>query len=65
MPTTVTLDHLRSYAVACNLFRPASPLRVVNRLGYVQHGPIRAPARAQALIRWRVWPPRRPPAAPL
>ena len=50
MPTAVTLDHLRRYAIARSLFRPTSLLRAVNRLGYVQYDPIRAPARAQDLM---------------
>jgi len=50
MATTVTLDHLRRYAIARSLFRPTSLLRAVNRLGYLQYDPIRAPARAQDLI---------------
>lgn len=50
MPTTVTLDHLRRYAIARSLFRPTSLLRAVNRIGYLQYDPIRAPARAQDLI---------------
>ncbi len=50
MPTAVTLDHLRRYAIARSLFQPTSLLRAVNRLGYVQYDPIRAPARAQDLM---------------
>ena len=50
VPTAVTLDHLRRYAIARSLFRPTSVLRAVNRLGYLQYDPIRAPARAQDLI---------------
>ena len=50
VPSAVTLDHLRRYAIARSLFRPTSLPRAVNRLGYVQYDPIRAPARAQDLI---------------
>lgn len=50
MPTTVTLDHLRRYAVARSLFRPTRLRRAVEKLGFVQFDPIRAPARAQDLM---------------
>lgn len=56
MPTKqITLAHLRSYAVARTLFRPSSLQRAIDRLGFVQADPIRAPARAQDLtLRHRV-----------
>ena len=52
---TIGLQELRSYAVARSLFRPTSLVRAINKLGYVQADPIRAPARAQDLtLRHRV-----------
>ncbi len=51
----ITLDHLRSYAVANSLFTPTTLQRALHRLGFVQADPIRAPARAQDLtLRHRV-----------
>ncbi|MDH5824669.1 crosslink repair DNA glycosylase YcaQ family protein [Luteimonas sp. RD2P54] len=51
----LTLDHLRRYAVARTLFRPTTLMRAIERLGFVQADPIRAPARAQDLtLRHRV-----------
>lgn len=51
----LTLDHLRRYAVARSLFRPTTLMRAIERLGFVQADPIRAPARAQDLtLRHRV-----------
>jgi uncharacterized protein YcaQ len=51
----VTLDHLRSYALARSLFAPTSLARAIHKLGFVQADPIRAPARAQDLtLRHRV-----------
>jgi uncharacterized protein len=47
---TLTLDQLRRYAVARTLFTPTTLSRAINRLGFVQADPIRAPARAQDLI---------------
>ncbi|MCW7539745.1 winged helix DNA-binding domain-containing protein [Aquabacterium sp. A7-Y] len=46
----ITLDHLRRYAVARTLTSPTTLLRAIDRLGFVQADPIRAPARAQDLI---------------
>jgi uncharacterized protein len=48
MPTT--LDDLRRFAVARSLFAPRSLKHAVNKLGFVQADPIRAPARAQDLM---------------
>jgi uncharacterized protein YcaQ len=45
-----TLDDLRRYAVARTLFKPTTLARAIDRLGFVQADPIRAPARAQDLI---------------
>jgi uncharacterized protein len=51
----ITLDHLRRYAVARSLFTPTTLPRAIDRLGFVQADPIRAPARAQDLtLRQRV-----------
>jgi|688.fasta_scaffold131549_2 uncharacterized protein YcaQ len=50
-----TLDQLRAYAVARSLFAPTTLARALERLGFVQADPIRAPARAQDLtLRHRV-----------
>ncbi|HKT81112.1 MAG TPA: crosslink repair DNA glycosylase YcaQ family protein [Vicinamibacterales bacterium] len=50
-----TLDDLRRYAVARSLFPPTTLARAIERLGFVQADPIRAPARAQDLtLRHRV-----------
>jgi len=46
----LTLDDLRRFAVAHSLFTPTTLKRALNRLGFVQADPIRAPARAQDLI---------------
>ena len=45
-----TLDQLRRYAVGRTLPRPTSLKSAIERLGFVQADPIRAPARAQDLI---------------
>ncbi|WP_457096723.1 DNA glycosylase AlkZ-like family protein [Lysobacter sp. P5_B9] len=51
----ITLDQLRRYAVARSLFKPTTLARAIERLGFVQADPIRAPARAQDLtLRHRV-----------
>ena len=51
----VTLADLRRFAVARSLFPPTTLKRAVERLGFVQADPIRAPARAQDLtLRHRV-----------
>ncbi len=51
----ITLDHLRSFAVSRTLFTPTTLQRALNRMGFVQADPIRAPARAQDLtLRHRV-----------
>lgn len=55
MSRAVTLDDLRRYAVARTLFKPTTLGRAIERLGFVQADPIRAPARAQDLtLRHRV-----------
>ena len=51
----ITLDQLRRYAVARSLFKPTTLKRAIDKLGFVQADPIRAPARAQDLtLRHRV-----------
>jgi uncharacterized protein len=51
----LTLDHLRRYAIARSLFKPTTLKRAIEKLGFVQADPIRAPARAQDLtLRHRV-----------
>ncbi len=55
MPRSLTLDDLRRYAIARSLFKPTTLPRAIERLGFVQADPIRAPARAQDLtLRHRV-----------
>jgi uncharacterized protein len=50
-----TLDHLRRYAIARSLFKPMALPKAIEKLGFVQADPIRAPARAQDLtLRHRV-----------
>jgi uncharacterized protein len=52
---TVTLEHLRRYAIARSLFKPTTLPQAIKKLGFVQADPIRAPARAQDLtLRHRV-----------
>jgi uncharacterized protein YcaQ len=54
MPT-LTLAHLRRYAVSRTLFKPTTLGKAITKLGFVQADPIRAPARAQDLtLRHRV-----------
>jgi uncharacterized protein YcaQ len=51
----ITLADLRRFAVAQSLFPPTTLRRALDRLGFVQADPIRAPARAQDLtLRHRV-----------
>ena len=51
----VSLADLCRYAVASSLFQPTTLKRAIERLGFVQADPIRAPARAQDLtLRHRV-----------
>ncbi len=51
----ITLNHLRRYALARSLFKPTTLKRAIDKLGFVQADPIRAPARAQDLtLRHRV-----------
>jgi uncharacterized protein YcaQ len=46
----ITLEDLRRFAVARSLFQPTTLKRALQRMGFVQADPIRAPARAQDLI---------------
>jgi uncharacterized protein len=51
----LTLDDLCRYAIARSLFAPTTLARAIDKLGFVQADPIRAPARAQDLtLRHRV-----------
>jgi uncharacterized protein len=50
VPSAITLDLLRTYAVARSLFAPTTLPRALERLGFVQADPIRSPARAQDLV---------------
>jgi uncharacterized protein YcaQ len=46
----ITLQDLRRFTVARNFSTPTTLKRALNRMGFVQADPIRAPARAQDLI---------------
>ena len=46
----ITIEELRRRAVGATLFPPTTLQRAVEKLGFVQCDPIRAPARAQDLI---------------
>jgi uncharacterized protein len=46
----ITIDELRRFAVARSLFKPTTLHRALDRMGFVQADPIRAPARAQDLM---------------
>jgi uncharacterized protein YcaQ len=48
--TPLTLDDLRWFAVERSLFGPTTLRKALERMGFVQADPIRAPARAQDLI---------------
>ncbi len=51
----ITLPQLRRFALARSLFTPTTLAAAIDRLGFVQADPIRAPARAQDLtLRHRV-----------
>ena len=51
----IDLAQLRRYALARSLFEPTSLSRAIQKLGFVQADPIRAPAAAQDLtLRHRV-----------
>ncbi|MDQ6618228.1 MAG: winged helix DNA-binding domain-containing protein, partial [Pseudomonadota bacterium] len=55
MPAALRIEDLRRYAVARSLFVVTTPARAIERLGFLQADPIRAPARAQDLtLRHRV-----------
>src|SRR5262245_27575732 len=46
----ISLEDLRRFAVERSLFAPTTLPRALERLGFVQADPIRAPARAQDMI---------------
>jgi len=46
----ITLDDLRRFAVGRSLFPPTTLRRALDKMGFVQADPIRAPARAQDLM---------------
>jgi uncharacterized protein len=50
MRRPITVEDLRRFAVARSLFAPTTLKRALDKLGFVQADPIRAPARAQDLI---------------
>src|SRR5450432_3877046 len=51
----ISSNILRRYAIARSLFKPTTLKRAIDKLGFVQADPIRAPARAQDLtLRHRV-----------
>lgn len=50
MSRDITLDDLKRYAIARSLFKPTTLPRAIEKLGFVQADPMRAPARAQDLI---------------
>lgn len=53
--SVLNLNHLRRYALARSLFAPTTLPKALQRLGFVQADPLRAPARAQDLtLRHRV-----------
>jgi uncharacterized protein len=55
LPMPITPADLRRFAVARSLFPPTTLNRALDRMGFVQADPIRAPARAQDLtLRHRV-----------
>ncbi len=47
---TLTVEALRAHAIAHTFFKPTTLRVAIERLGFVQADPIRAPARAQDLI---------------
>jgi uncharacterized protein YcaQ len=51
----ISIEQLRTYAIARSFFKPTTLRNAIERLGFVQADPIRAPARAQDLtLRHRV-----------
>jgi hypothetical protein len=50
MTASLTLADLRHFAIARSLFSPTTLREAIERLGFLQADPIRAPARAQDLI---------------
>ena len=47
---SITAEDLRWFTVSRSLFQPTTLKRALQRMGFVQADPIRAPARAQDLI---------------
>src|SRR5689334_23854860 len=47
---SITAEDLRRFTVSRSLFQPTTLKRALERMGFVQADPIRAPARAQDLI---------------
>ncbi len=47
---SITAEDLRRFTISRSLFQPTSLKRALQRMGFVQADPIRAPARAQDLI---------------
>jgi len=47
---SISLEKLRTYAIARSMFKPTTLGRAIEKLGFVQADPIRAPARAQDLV---------------
>ena len=50
MTDAITLDELRRFTVARNFLKPTNLKSALDKMGFVQADPIRAPARAQDLI---------------
>ena len=50
MAESITIEDLRRFTVARNFFKPTNLQRALDKMGFVQADPIRAPARAQDLI---------------
>lgn len=50
MTDAITLDVLRRFTVARNFYKPTNLKNALDKMGFVQADPIRAPARAQDLI---------------
>jgi uncharacterized protein len=51
--SSITLEDLRAFSVHRSLWQAPSVARGLNKFGFVQADPIRAPARAQDLILWQ------------
>jgi uncharacterized protein len=51
--TAITLENMRAFSVHRSLWQVPTLARGLNKFGFVQADPIRAPARAQDLILWQ------------